>query len=182
MGDGNRRYTFAKSAGRMAVILAAVAFLPGMQGPMANFEDRVLASHNEERRAMGLPALKWDAALARRAQTWANHLAAKEKFEHSPNIPGQPLEGENIWGGTSASYSPEDMVDLWIAEKSNFVRGVFPANSATGRIQDVSHYTQIVWRNTGAVGCALSRGRSEDIMVCRYSDPGNMIGTNPLLS
>lgn len=131
---------------------------------------------------MGMPSLKWDAALARRAQAWADHLAAKEKFEHSPNLPGQPLEGENIWGGTTGAYSPENMVDLWIAEKAHFVEGVFPANSTTGHVKDVSHYTQIVWRGTGTVGCGISKGRNEEIMVCRYSDRGNLRGTNPLMS
>ncbi len=129
-----------------------------------------------------MPALKWDAGLARRAQAWADHLAAKDRFEHSPNIPGQPLEGENIWGGTADAYSPKDMVDLWIAEKAHFVSGVFPANSKTGRVQDVSHYTQIVWRATRSVGCGISQGRNEEIMVCRYSERGNVRGAHPLLS
>ena len=182
MGEGNTNLTITKSTTKLALILAIAAFLPGMQGRLANFETRVLSSHNHERQAMDMPPLKWDHALAKRAQAWADYLATSGKFEHSPNLLGKPLEGENIWGGTSGAYSPEAMVGLWIAEKDYFVGGVFPSNSSTGRVQDVSHYTQLVWRRTGAVGCGISQGENEEILVCRYSKPGNLIGTHPLLS
>ncbi len=182
MGEGNTNLTIAKSTTKLALILAIAVFLPGMQGRLASFETRVLSSHNHERQAMGMPPLKWDRALAESAQAWADYLATSGKFEHSPNLPGKPLEGENIWGGTSGAYSPEAMVNLWIEEKDYFVEGVFPANSSTGRVQDVSHYTQLVWRKTGAVGCGISQGKNEEILVCRYSQPGNLIGTHPLLS
>lgn len=171
----------AKSLGKFAVLFAVMAILPGMQSGRDNFESRILSVHNHERQAMGMPGLKWDHVLAQRAQRWADHLAAADKFEHSPNVPGEPLEGENIWGGTSGHYQPEDMVNLWIAEKANFRSGIFPRNSSTGRVQDVSHYTQLIWRKTDKVGCAISRGQTEEIMVCRYSEPGNRIGMHPLL-
>ena len=171
-----------KASAKLAMLVVAMAFLTGMQGRLTDFENRVLASHNRERQALGLPEMRWDPDLAQRAKKWADHLAAKDKFEHSPNIHGEPLEGENIWGGTSGAYYPEDMVGLWISEKAHFVEGVFPANSTTGQVQDVSHYTQLIWRRTGAVGCAISRNGKEEIMVCRYSEPGNLRGIDPLYS
>jgi hypothetical protein len=171
-----------KASAKLALFIAAMTFLPGMQSRTADFENRILASHNRERQALGLPKLYWDAGLARRASDWAEYLAVNQKFEHSPNIAGEPLEGENIWGGTSGAFFPEDMVGLWLSEKVHFVRGVFPANSKTGQVQDVSHYTQIVWRRTGSVGCAISQHGAEEIMVCRYSEPGNRRGIDPLYS
>lgn len=169
-----------KVSAKLAMLAVIVSFLTGMQGRTTDFENRILKSHNHERLALGLPPLKWDDELAQRAKNWADHLAVNGKFEHSPNVPGQPLEGENIWGGTPGAYFPEDMVGLWIAEKTYFVEGVFPANSKTGRVQDVSHYTQLVWRRTGAVGCAMSKSGQEEIMVCRYSEPGNVRGIDPI--
>lgn len=169
-----------KSPAKLALLAAAMTLLTGMQGRTTDFENRILTSHNRERHALGLPSLNWNDGLAQRAKLWADHLAASGKFEHSPNIPGQPLEGENIWGGTSGAYFPEDMVGLWVAEKAYFVEGVFPANSKTGRVQDVSHYTQLVWRRTVSVGCAMSEGGQEEIMVCRYSEPGNRRGIDPI--
>lgn len=154
--------------------------LPGMDGRIANLNNRLLEAHNLEREAMGVPALRWDPALARSAKDWAQYLAETGKFEHSPNAPGLPRQGENIWGGTRGVYAPEDMVDLWIQEKSHFVMGVFPNNSRTGRVQDVSHYTQLIWRDTTEVGCGISEGAVEEIVVCRYRGPGNVIGNRPL--
>ena len=155
MGNTQSKHRFANFSSKLTILFAVVAVLPGMQSGGANFESRILATHNEERKALGMPALQWDPVLAQRAQQWADYLAAENKFEHSPNIPGEPLEGENIWGGTSGRYQPEDMVDLWIAEKAYFRSGIFPANSTTGSVQDVSHYTQLIWRKTGKVGCGI---------------------------
>ena len=60
-----------------------------------------------------------------------------------------------------------------------FHPGLFPNNSATGNVDDIGHYTQLMWRDTGEVGCALARGSAEDVLVCRYSDAGNYIGERP---
>ena len=67
----------------------------------------------------------------------------------------------------------------WIDEKQHFRKGVFPANSSTGNPADISHYTQVVWHNTHEVGCGLSRAGGEEILVCRYSRPGNIVGRRP---
>lgn len=144
------------------------------------FERLVLDAHNHERAKLGVPALVWNDELAEGAQTWARHLADTGRFEHSPNIKGQPVLGENIWGGTARAYSPEAMVALWIAEKDHYKPGVFPNNSQTGNIRDVAHYTQVVWRKTLQVGCGRALGAREEIMVCRYSEPGNVMGRPPV--
>lgn len=162
-----------------ALLLAACPFLIGAVDAEIPFAQRLLAEHNAERLRLGLPPLKWNAALAAGAKEWSDHLAATGKFEHSPDAPGTPPLGENIWGGTPHRFAPERMVQRWIAEKEHFKPGVFPANSRTGSVQDVSHYTQIVWRDTTEVGCSLSRGAREEILVCRYSAPGNVIGSRP---
>ena len=72
------------------------------------------------------------------------------------------------------------MVGLWTAEKRDYKPGVFPNNSRSGDVEDVGHYTQLIWSNTGAVGCALARGQDEDFLVCRYSQAGNVLGERPI--
>ena len=57
-----------------------------------------------------------------------------------------------------------------------FVPGIFPPVSMTGNGADVGHYTQIVWRKTTEVGGAIATGGGNDVLVCRYSQPGNIIG------
>lgn len=165
---------------KVIVLAAALATLPGMQGRVTDLEDRLLAIHNHERAAMGVPPLRWSEELAEGAQEWADYLSETGKFEHSPNEPGQPLEGENIWGGTPGAYSAEAMIGLWLAEKEHFEPGRFPNNSTTDRVADVSHYTQVIWDETHQVGCGLSRKGEEEILVCRYRKPGNVIGERPL--
>lgn len=164
----------------LAVLLVAPALISGV-GPRQNFEERLLAAHNRERDAMGASRLKWDPVLARSARDWAQYLARSGKFEHSPDSPWYTdPEGENLWAGTVGYYQPESMVGLWTAEKRDFKQGVFPNNSRDGRVENVSHYTQLIWARTGAVGCALVPGKREDVLVCRYTQAGNVLGERPL--
>lgn len=161
--------------------LALVASTPALIGAnnlTGNFEARVLAAHNRERSALGVGPLHWDSALARDARVWAQHLSATGRFEHAPENSRDP-EGENLWAGTRGYYPLEAMVNGWVREKRFFRLGTFPNNSTTGRIADVGHYTQLVWRGTRQVGCALATGTREDVLVCRYSDAGNYFGEHP---
>lgn len=161
---------------------ACIALLPTpfMMGftDMPNFSSRILAVQNGERLGLGLEPLQWDDNLAQAAQQWANYLALSGRFEHSPENHRAP-QGENLWAGTKGYYAPEAMVRAWVREKRFFRPGVFPNNSTTGNVEDVGHYTQVVWRATKVVGCAEATSTSEDILVCRYAQAGNYIGDRP---
>jgi len=172
------RIRIGRLAGAAMLALIAPSLL-GATDNRSNFFQRVLAAHNRERSVSGSPALEWDEGLASGAHEWADHLAKTGQFAHSPDEPGARPIGENIWGGTAASYQPEAMVDLWVAEKRFFKLGTFPENSTTGDVSDVSHYTQLMWRTSRKVGCGVARGKGDDILVCRYSSAGNMIGERP---
>ena len=169
---------------RVASVFGLLSVTPALVsgvGPRQNLEERLLAAHNRERNVMGVQSLQWDASLAASAREWAQYLARTGRFEHSPAAPAaSSVEGENLWAGTVGYYQPEAMVGLWVAEKSDFKAGVFPNNSRDGRVENVSHYTQLIWSRTGSVGCALEPGRDEDILVCRYSEAGNVLGERPL--
>lgn len=173
-----RRSRVQKLAAAALLALATPA-LVGATDNNSNFFQRVVAAHNRERSTSGTPPLMWDESLAKGAREWADHLARTDRFAHSPDEPGAEAIGENIWGGTAARYQPEAMVSLWVAEKKFFKLGTFPENSTTGNVQDVSHYTQLMWRSSRKVGCGVSRGAREDILVCRYASAGNIIGQRP---
>jgi hypothetical protein len=68
---------------------------------------------------------------------------------------------------------------MWIDEKSHYKPGIFPDNSRTGDLEDVGHYTQLMWRDTGRVGCAKSDNGENEVLVCRYAAAGNVIGERP---
>lgn len=156
--------------------LAATPLLVGSVGLNDNLDQRVLSAHNRERVAVGVPALAWDADLASDAARYARTMSASGEFKHSEDEPGVEPQGENLWAGTPGHYSPEAMVGLWIAEKRDYKSGTFPMNSRTGDVAAVGHYTQLMWRRSTAVGCALGRGRNEDFLVCRYATAGNVVG------
>ena len=137
---------------------------------------RLLASHNRERALVGAPPLRWDPMLAASAAAYGPTLAALGRLEHSPKA-SRPGQSENLWMGIPRGrYSPEQMVGGWASEKAYFRPGVFPDVSSTGNWLDVSHYTQMIWRGTTSVGCALHTTRSYDFLICRYSPKGNRDG------
>ena len=78
--------------------------------------------------------------------------------------------------GTRGAFSPEQMVGSWIEERNAFRPGVFPAVSRTGDWSDVAHYTQLIWKDTTHVGCAVETRGDQSILACRYAPPGNIDG------
>ena len=162
-----------------AALLFSSPLLIGGTATRADFNQRLLAAQNQERAAAGVAPLTWDDRLASDARGWATELAATGRFEHSPDDPRKAPEGENLWAGTPRAYSPEAMVALWAAEKKDYRPGVFPNNSRSGDVEQVGHYTQLIWRDSGHVGCATAMGRDEEFLVCRYSGAGNVYGERP---
>lgn len=166
-----------KELGKVTLV-AAMPMLIGATDLTSNLETRVLAAHNRERQALGVEPLRWNPSLAASARQWADHLSATQRFEHAPERADDP-EGENLWAGTRGYYAVEAMVDGWVREKRYFRPGTFPDNSTTGHVSDVGHYTQLVWRQTRQVGCAVATGAREDVLVCRYAEAGNYLGERP---
>jgi Cysteine-rich secretory protein family len=162
-----------------AVLLLCSPLLMGGTMARANFNQRLLAAHNEQRAAIGVPSLEWSDRLAADARVWADELAKTGRFEHSPDEPGEEPQGENLWAGTPRAFSPESMVALWVAEKKDYRPGVFPNNSRSGDVEHVGHYTQLIWRASRQVGCATAVGQREEFLVCRYSEAGNVMGQRP---
>jgi hypothetical protein len=136
----------------------------------------MLRGQNDARAALGLPSLVWSDALAADARAYAEELARTGRFEHADQPQGPEREGENLWIGTRDAYRYDEMVGHWVAERRFFVNGVTPAFSTTGDYHDAVHYAQIVWRDTRRVGCALASNARDDVLVCRYDPPGNVVG------
>lgn len=137
--------------------------------------EQVLAVHNHTRAAAGVPALGWDTQLAAGAAAYAAELARRGQLVHSPRQ-SRPGQGENLWMGSAGVYTPEVMVQSWADERRLFRTGTFPNVSTTGNWADVAHYTQMIWRGTTHVGCAVERSGRWDVLVCRYSPAGNRDG------
>jgi hypothetical protein len=141
----------------------------------------VLDLHNGAREALGVAALDWDEALAADAARYAEDMAKTGLFRHSPRGNRAIPSGENLWMGPHRLYGYQVMVGSFLEEGKLFrTGGRLPDISTTGRWQDVGHYTQMIWRGTKKVGCALGEGAQYDYLVCRYFPAGNSYGKGPL--
>jgi len=168
----------------MAVMALSLASSPAIPYSRTPTEPEALAAtmvsaHNSMRTEMGVMPMRWNAGLAADAAQWADHLAETGRFEHDVRRRSVP-EGENLWMGTRDHYPVRHMVDAWGEERKVFRPGRFPDNSRTGSWHDVGHYTQIVWKDTREVGCAIARNASDEFLVCRYAQAGNVVGESPI--
>jgi pathogenesis-related protein 1 len=173
--DGGANNNGSDSGGMMTMKDAP----PGGVGEPANLAGMTLY-HNEVRAAVvtdpPLPPMQWDPDLAAYAAQWAAMCndggdSVTGLVDHNPNrtnVAGYSYIGENIFG-SGGQATARAAVDWWAAEKANFT---YPSgcNGICG------HYTQIVWRTSVNVGCALqncSGLKYPSTIVCNYGPGGN---------
>jgi pathogenesis-related protein 1 len=95
--------------------------------------------------------------------------------------------GENLYWASAIQWSdgkrevqqvnPKKVVDAWGSEVKDYD---YARNTCTlGKM--CGHYTQVVWKNTTRVGCAVAvcEESSEQVWVCQYQTPGNWVGEKP---
>ncbi len=149
-----------------------------------------LASHNAVRSQLGLVPLRWSNKLARYAQQWADHQASTQNcaMQHRPHQAGpfKQIHGENLFWASPKRWSDGktelqeisigEVVKAWADEVVDYD---YNTNSCRAGEQ-CGHYTQIVWRETRAVGCAIAVCPDQSqLWVCNYNPPGNYIGEKP---
>jgi uncharacterized protein YkwD len=103
-----------KRLGAAAALAVLSIPLVGSTGLDNAFDSRLLAAHNRERTAAGIRPLAWNKDLAADAAQWATTLADMNDLEHAEDEDEDNPQGENLWLGTRAAYSPEEMVGMWI--------------------------------------------------------------------
>lgn len=135
--------------------------------------------HNQVRLAVDtptpLPQLVWSETLAATARAWASRCtdtaAPAGLIDHNPNrSQGHPYYvGENVYG-SSGTANAMGAVSLWAAEAANYN---YASNTCSGVC---GHYTQIVWRTSLELGCAISHCPAltyRSSIVCNYGPGGN---------
>jgi len=160
---------------RSLVLLFACAWAPAINAASELASTQILTIHNVERRAVGLKPMVWDAGLAKAADKYAAELAQTGRWNHSPPN-ARPGQGENLWMGTHGAFAVREMISDWSTEKSRFRAGQFPDVTRSGSWHEVGHYTQMIWPTTRNVGCSMRSSSEDDYLVCRYSEPGNVVG------
>ena len=165
--------------------------IPKSKPPLSNKQlfSGALVSHNRVRAKHGLQPLKWSDKLAAYSQEWADNLGKGNscKMYHRS---GSPPYGENLFVSSAVVWSAEgrevsrernritikDVVKVWTDEEKWYN---YKADSCVLGKQ-CGHYTQVVWRNTTEVGCAVKFcGDKSQNWVCSYNPPGNYTGVRP---
>ncbi len=169
-----------RSSATISVCLAlaagpAAAATSAASAGLNDINARLLLARDEARAEVGAPPLEWDPQLALAAATYGPALARIGRLVHSPRA-GRENQRENLWMGQHGRFRPEEMVWAWTDEKRLFRPGLFPEVSMTGNWVDVAHYTQMIWKGTTHVGCAIHSEGGWDYLICRYSPPGNADG------
>ncbi|MDW8247055.1 MAG: CAP domain-containing protein [Sandaracinaceae bacterium] len=131
-----------------------------------------------------LPPLQWDPEIAMVAQAFAEQLRSEgcRTLYHSRNG-----YGENIFASFGIRVTPERVVGAWFREGICYTPGPYmrgdrcdPECLGRNRLSACGHYTQVVWRRTQRLGCGVASCPSgEEIWVCNYDPPGNVIGQWP---
>ena len=129
----------------------------------------MLAAHNALRARLRLPPLTWSDRLAAAAQDWATTLIVNNQFRHRPHS----RLGENLYEIRGGEAGPLQAFDAWAAEAKAYDYRRNRCHGVCG------HYTQIVWRDTRQVGCAMAQSSTREVWVCEYNPPGNYIGERP---
>lgn len=144
--------------------------------------------HNQVRTAVDLTgssggalgSLEWDASLAATAAAYAARCIDADGdglVDHNPNrSDGHPYYvGENIYA-SSGKATAKAAVDAWAGEAAMYHYAANTCDRVCG------HYTQIVWRGTQKVGCALQNCpglKYPSTIVCDYGPGGNINNQRP---
>ncbi|RKG74476.1 CAP family protein [Corallococcus terminator] len=143
------------------------------------FTNAVVTLHNSYRAKHSAPALTVDASIVAYAKTRAKTVSTFEGLSEGHRGLDHKY-GENLyWAGSSTDGESSTRlanaaVSAWYGEiaKYSFKNGRFSA--------DTGHFTQLVWKGTTKIGCAIARGKGskwyETYVVCNYRAPGNMMG------
>jgi len=153
----------------VVAMILAYALGPGVPAGSLGLDEQCIMAHNVVRAAAGVPTLVWSDRLAAVAQEWADRLILSGVLEHRPDSP----YGENLLDVRGTSFTPGQAIAVWAAEARDYD---YSANACRGTC---GHYTQLVWRGTTRVGCAVGRAGNREVWVCEYDPPGNYLGERP---
>ena len=165
-----------------------------IQIPETNIEidrNKILESHNFIRQRLGVPPLRWSTQLEAFAADWANFLTDEGGcVARRRGSIGLPLHKNGI-GENLQSHEPlrfddgriqladidENQVVLeWARQAIDYN---YASNSCASN-KNCDDYTQLVWRDSQVVGCAVaSCPGMEQIWVCNYDPPGNFFNQKP---
>lgn len=155
----------------------------------------ILAVHNAKRALHCVPPMTWSPELAARAQAWASQCRASAAGApcHQSDCGTRTADGENLsfgarWTANAAgqkTWNPvgrtaEEAVEAWYCEIAayDFNNPAIVGGTTTGCRPVNGHFTQVVWRSSTQLGCAMAtctfQGNTGTLWVCKYAPAGNL--------
>lgn len=130
------------------------------------------AAHNEWRARVGVPLVRWNAALAAGAQEYADSCPTGHSTnQYRQSKAGFQQVGENLYSGTNVLAG----IALFAEERLLYEFGTVITEQ---NFTPIGHYTQMVWSNTTDVGCAVGDCGTWRT-VCWYGPAGNYLNEAP---
>ena len=138
----------------------------------SDFKATVLFHHNQHRANHSAEPCEWDAALAAAAEK----IASTCVFKHQMNVDGLSY-GQNIANGNPASQVGKTISDqFYNGEFGKFSPGDYgSANPTQSPFEETGHLTQIIWKGTKKIGCAVANCPGQagnSYTVCNYGPAG----------
>ncbi len=141
---------------------------------MNAFEAAVLARHNEYRARHGVPLLTWNSTLADYGYSYINEIESTDHSACSGTLVHSPRTGLNF--GENLAYgtiTDTQAVDLWYDE--NVYYNYQDPSQSSGDFEQYGHFTQLIWRASTQLGCAIKRCNGNIIyVICEYHPQGNI--------
>jgi len=128
---------------------------------------KIIKHINVYRELHQAPPLEYSNSISEFSQSWANHMASKQLFEHSSDW----TYGENI----AMSYNIQDQTYVVIDAINRFYdEETLYDYKKPGFYKETGHFTQLVWINSKQIGIGIAISSSNYVYVCtNYYPPGN---------
>jgi uncharacterized protein YkwD len=154
--------------------------------------DAFVTAHNAARASTdlnpppspALPPVSWDPILADSAYNYLSKCVvtngsvghnADRTTDYQALGGTDSYVGENIYATTGNTVAPADAVNDWMSEASKY-------DYTKDDLSTAGHYTQVVWRDSVRIGCAIvncSNARYNNTVLCDYAPGGNITGQKP---
>ncbi len=167
------KYQINKKMKKHLIILLFVSLSTQIYSQVAlsdSVQSLLLSRHNFYRHVVGSPDLYWSDTLAQAAKQYADEIA-QAPYSTDPLL----SYGVNIF--RSADFPKvDDAMQFWTIEQ----RYYHGEPMTEKNILRFGHYTQIIWKQTNHLGCAIAQTQGGTyILVCLYAVKGNYIGQKP---
>jgi pathogenesis-related protein 1 len=172
---------------RVTTIVLLALVLGGACANASEFDrEGIIAAHNKWRAQVGVEGLSYSPTLEISAQAWADNLKQTNRCQMRHSKP-EGRYGENLYWASALTWSDgrrelqkvssEMPVNSWGSEKRdyNYVKNTCKSGKMCG------HYTQMVWKASTQVGCAIAvcEDSQDQVWVCQYQPTGNWVGSKP---